>query len=328
MTTILEPVDQSSKNSIKRIVSTFSWRQNLIYVGFAVIFVLFSITLNDRGFLTSDNLLNIVRQTSTISVMAVGVVFVIAAAQIDLSVGATAGLASVTTAMTINSVGLVPGIVAGLATGVIVGLLNGFFVSVVGVPSFLATLGMLGMAQGAAMWITGAAPQAINDLDFTFLFGDSNIGPIPGLLLWTLLIVLIGHFGLRRTGFGRQVLATGGNSKAAAFSGVHTKRVVFLVLLLSSVLAALAGMLYAGRFHTGSYNTGTGDELSVIAAVILGGTSLFGGRASVVGALLGSLMIGLLNNGLILMGLDSAQQQVARGAIIILAVAVTARRRV
>jgi ribose transport system permease protein len=317
--------DVTFSRSIRRLVARFDWRQNLIYVGFAAIFVIFAITLGDRGFLTSDNLLNIVRQTSTISVMAVGMAFVIGAAQIDLSVGSTAGLASVVTAMAIGAVGVVPGMLAGLITGVIVGLINGLFVSIVGVPSFLTTLGMLGVAQGVAMWITGAAPQAIYNLHFTAIFGDGNIGPIPGLLIWTLVVVIIGHFVLRRTGFGRQVLATGGNSRAAAFSGVNTRWITFLVLFLSSILAALAGMLYGGRFHSGSYNTGTGDELSVIAAVILGGTSLFGGRASVIGALIGSLMIGLLNNGLILMGLDSSQQQIARGAIIVLAVAISRR---
>jgi ribose transport system permease protein len=326
MTTTIDRVDHSAVNSMKLVISKFGWRQNLIYVGFIGIFLVFAITLSNRGFLTSDNLLNIVRQTSTISVMAVGVAFVIAAAEIDLSVGAVAGLASVTSAMAIEAFGLVPGICAGVGTGLVVGAVNGFFVSIVGVPSFLMTLGMLGMAQGAAMWITGAAPQGIYDQQFTSIFGDSNIGPVPGLLIWTLAVVVIGHVVLRRTGFGRQVLATGGNSKAAVFSGVNTKRIVFLVLLLSSMLAALAGMLYAGRYHNGSYNTGTGDELSVIAAVILGGTSLFGGRASVVGALLGSLMMGLLNNGLILMGLDSSQQQFARGAIIVLAVAISRQR--
>jgi ribose transport system permease protein len=321
-TTVVRPERVSAGQLLQRL----NWRQNLIFLGFIVIFAIFAVTLNDRGFLNPDNLLNIVRQTSTISVMAVGMVFVIGAAQIDLSVGSTAGLASVTTAMAITAWGTTAGIVIGLATGLAVGILNGFFVSVVGVPSFLATLGMLGVAQGVAMWITGAAPQNIIDPSFTNFFGDADVGPVPGLLVWTLAAVILGHLLLRRTAFGRRVLATGGNQRAALFSGVHTKRVIFAVLVISGVLASVAGMLYAGRFHQGSYNTGAGDELSVIAAVILGGTSLFGGRATVIGALIGSLMIGLLNNGLILMGLDSSQQEVARGAIIVLAVAVARNR--
>ncbi|MCW2952189.1 MAG: monosaccharide transporter rane protein family [Conexibacter sp.] len=322
-TTVAPREGSSGLGRLKRL----DWRQNLIFLGFVGIFVIFAVTLSSKGFLNPDNLLNIVRQTSTISVMAVGMVFVIGAAQIDLSVGSTAGLASVTAAVAISSWGTVPGILVGLATGIAVGGINGFFVTVVGVPSFLTTLGMLGIAEGAAMWATGAVPQNIVDPTFTNLFGSADIGPVPGLLVWTLVAVGLGHVVLRRTAFGRRVLATGGNTRAALFSGVNTKRVVFAVLVLSGALAGVAGMLYAGRFHTGSYQTGTGDELSVIAAVILGGTSLFGGRASVVGALIGSLMIGLLNNGLILMGLDSSQQQIASGAIIILAVAITRSSR-
>jgi ribose transport system permease protein len=130
---------------------------------------------------------------------------------------------------------------------------------------------------------------------------------------------------LRHTSFGRGVLATGGNEEAARFSGVPTRRIKFAVMVLSSSAAAIAGMLYAGRLQSGRFQWGEGDELSVIAAVILGGTSLFGGRASVIGALLGSLMIGLINNGLILMGLEFSQQQIVRGAIIILAVALATR---
>jgi ribose transport system permease protein len=137
--------------------------------------------------------------------------------------------------------------------------------------------------------------------------------------------VIIGHIVLRRTSFGRGVLATGGNEEAARFSGVPTRRIKFSVMVLGSSAAAIAGMLYAGRLQSGRFQWGEGDELSVIAAVILGGTSLFGGRASVIGALLGSLMIGLINNGLILMGLEFSQQQIVRGGIIILAVALARR---
>jgi ribose transport system permease protein len=121
------------------------------------------------------------------------------------------------------------------------------------------------------------------------------------------------------------VLATGGNESAAAFSGINTRRVKFTVLLISGTVAGLAGMLYAGRFQSGRFDWGTGDELSVIAAAILGGTSLFGGKGSIVGAVTGALLMGLINNGLILLGLDYSQQQIVRGAIIILAVALARR---
>jgi ribose transport system permease protein len=303
----------------------FDWRQYVLYIGFVVLFAVFAITLHDDGFTTSDNLLNIVRQTATISVMAVAVTFVIGAAEIDLSVGAVAGLASVITAMAIDSMGVAAGIAAGLAVGILVGGINGTLVTVIGIPSFLVTLGMLGIAHGSAMWVTDSAPQPILEDSFNNAFGTGDLGPIPSLVIWTLAAVIVGHIVLRHTSFGRGVLATGGNEEAARFSGIPTRRIKLAVMVLSSSAAAVAGMLYAGRLQSGRFQWGEGDELSVIAAVILGGTSLFGGRASVIGALLGSLMIGLINNGLILMGLEFSQQQIVRGGIIILAVALATR---
>lgn len=300
-------------------------RDNILYIGFILLFAVFAVTLGDQGFTSSNNLLNIIRQTATISVMAVAVTFVIGAAEIDLSVGAVAGLASVVCAMALDSYGLAAGIAAGLLLGVAVGTLNGALVVWIGIPSFLVTLGMLGIAHGTAQWITDSAPQPILDDTFNNVFGSGDLGPIPSLVVWTAVAVAIGHVLLRRTSYGRGVLATGGNEEAARFSGVRTRRITFTVMLVSSVAAAIAGMLYAGRLQSGRFQWGEGDELSVIAAVILGGTSLFGGRASVIGALLGSLMIGLINNGLTLMGLEFSQQQIVRGAIIILAVALARR---
>jgi ribose transport system permease protein len=300
-------------------------RQNILYVGFVVLFVVFAVTLGDQGFTNSNNLLNIIRQTATISVMAVAVTFVIGAAEIDLSVGAVAGLASVICAMALDSYGLVPGILAGVLLGATVGAINGSLVVGLGIPSFLVTLGMLGIAHGTAQWITDSAPQPILSDSFNNVFGSGDLGPIPSLVIWTAVAVAIGHVLLRRTTYGRGVLATGGNEEAARFSGVPTRRIKFAVMMASSTVAAIAGMLYAGRLQSGRFQWGEGDELSVIAAVILGGTSLFGGRASVIGALLGSLMIGLINNGLTLMGLEFSQQQIVRGAIIIVAVALARR---
>jgi ribose transport system permease protein len=306
-------------------VRAWDWRRYVLYIGFALLFVVFAITLGDQGFTSSNNLLNIVRQTATISVMAVAVTFVIGAAEIDLSVGAVAGLASVVCAMALDSYGVAVGILAGILLGVAVGMINGTLVVLVGIPSFLVTLGMLGIARGTAQWITDSAPQPILKDSFNSVFGSGDLGPIPSMVLWTLVAVAVGHVLLRHTPYGRGVLATGGNEEAARFSGVPTRRIKFLVMVGSATVAALAGMLYAGRLQSGRFQWGEGDELSVIAAVILGGTSLFGGRASVIGALLGSLMIGLINNGLILMGLEFSQQQIVRGALIILAVALVSR---
>jgi ribose transport system permease protein len=281
----------------------------------------FSIILSGSGFLNPTNLLNIVRQTAIIAVMAVAMTFVIAAAEIDLSIGSLAGLASVVTALAILQYGILGGIVAGLLTGLIVGSINGFLVTRIGIPSFLVTLGMLSVAQGAAMWISATAPIPIANAPYNNIFGSGNIGPIPSLIIWPIVFLVIGHVVLRKTAYGRQVLATGGNAMAARFSGVKTGRIKFLVFLVMSIVAALAGMLYAGHLQSGRFQWGQGDELSVIAAVILGGTSLFGGAGTVVGSVFGALLIGLINNGLVLMGLDVSQQLIIRGLIIILAVA-------
>lgn len=310
----------------KNPLANLDWRRYVIYIGFAVVFLFFAITLGDDGFLTGNNLLNIVRQTATVTIIAVGMTYVIAAAQIDLSVGATAGLASVVTAMTIANYGVFLGILAGLAVGVVVGSVNGALVAMLKIPSFLVTLGMLGIAAGVAQWITKSAPQPILSDLYNKVFGSGDIGPIPGLIVWMIIVVVIGAIVLAKTRFGRQVLATGGNPVAAKFTGINTTSITFRVLLISALLAALAGMLYAGQLQSGRYQWGTGDELSAIAAVILGGTSLFGGSGTVVGTLFGALLIGLINNGLILAGLDTSQQQVVRGVIIILAVALARRK--
>jgi len=302
------------------------WRQNIIYIGIVVLFLIFAITLSDRGFLNLNNLLNIIRQTAMIAVMAIAMTFVLSAGEIDLSVGSVAGLATVTVAMAIAIAGPIAGVFAGLATGLIVGMFNGWLTTRVGIPSFLTTLAMMGIAKGAAMWISDTAAVPILNQSYAWIFGGGSIGRIPVLLFWVLILGAIGHIALRRTGFGRRVLATGGGETAARYSGIDTARIKFRVLVLSSVAAALAGMLYAGRLQSGRFQLGEGDELSVIAAAVLGGTSLFGGKGTVIGTVVGAMMIGMINNGLILMGLEFSQQLIARGGIIILAVALSQKR--
>ena len=303
-----------------------NWRQYIIYIGFVVIFVVFAITLSHKGFLNPNNLLNIVRQTAMIAVMAIAMTFVLSAGEIDLSVGAVAGLATVTVAMAIAVAGPLAGVLAGLATGIAVGMFNGWLTTRIGIPSFLTTLAMMGIAKGVAMWISDTAAVPILSPGYSWLFGGGNIGPIPVLLFWMVILGGIGQIVLRRSGFGRRVLATGGGETAARYSGIDTANIKFKVLVISSTAAALAGMLYAGRLQSGRFQLGEGDELSVIAAAVLGGTSLFGGKGTVIGTIVGALMIGLINNGLILMGLEFSQQLIARGAIIIFAVALSQKK--
>lgn len=302
-------------------IKKFEWRNYIVYLAFIGVFIYFSATLFDEGFLTSGNLFNIVRQTATISLMGLAMTFVISTGEIDLSVGSIAALSSLTGALAVQSgFGIIGGLIAGVSTGLAIGLVNGLLVTKAAIPSFLVTLGTMGAVKGLAMWVTDTAPVPIINSNFNFIFGSGDIGPIPILLLWTVVFTIIAHVLLRKTSFGRQTLATGGNENAARFSGVKTSRIKLLVFLGTGFMAGLAGLLYAGRMNAGRFSFGEGDELSVIAAVILGGTSLFGGVGTIIGTVVGALMIGTINNGLIIMGLDVSQQMMIKGLIIILAV--------
>jgi ribose transport system permease protein len=310
----------------RRHVDGFDWRSYVIYFTFGTLCVVFAITLRNDGFLSWQTPRNVLEQTAQISIMAVAMTFVIGSAEIDLSVGRVAGLASVTSAMAVSHWGVWAGIGVGLATGLTVGIMNGALVTLFRIPSFLVTLGMSLVALGTAMWITATESQPVLDQGFTRPLGGGHILGVQALIFWTAIVTAVGAVVLRKTAYGRHVLATGGNRTAAEFTGVNTRRIKFSVLVVSSVAAAFAGMLYAGVGQTGRFDTGAGNELTVIAAVILGGTSLFGGKATVIGSLIGSLMIGMINYGLNLGGLDSSQQFVVQGIIIVVAVALGRRK--
>ncbi len=299
----------------------------VVYICFAAVLVFFGLTIGDKGFLTVANLFNITRTTSMIAVMGVAMTFVISAGELDLSVGSTAALAALVAALTIQAgYGVAGGIAAAVLSGLAVGAVNGFFVTVVNIPSFLVTLGMLQFVRGLDMRVTYTKPVAIANETFNGIFGFGSVAGLPSLLLWSLLAAAVGHVVLKYTPFGRSVLATGGNRLAARYSGINTGRVKFQCFLISGAAAALAGMLYSGMMQTARYSFGTGGELATIAAVILGGTSLFGGKGTIIGTFVGALLIGTINNGLIIMGLDVSEQNMVAGAIIILAVAFGRKR--
>ena len=259
-------------------------------------------TLQDEGFLTERNLLNIVRQTTPVTVMAVAMVFVLSAGEIDLSLGAVVALSALVTAEVMQSQSAVVAVGAGLGVGLAVGAVNGLFVTLLRLPSFLVTLASMGIVAGLARTITDLQSVAIENQAFSDIFGAGDVGPIPGLALWALGAVVLGQFLFRHQRFGAHVVATGDNVSAARVSGIRVDRVKFAVLVLSGAAAALAGILYTGRLQAASYTFGEQDLLTVIAAVVIGGTRLFGGQGSVIGALIGSLLLGMLTNGLILVG--------------------------
>ena len=302
-------------------------QQYVVYVGFLAIFLFFAIVLKDSGFLTVRNLSNIVLQTAPATIMAIGLVFVMSAGEIDLSIGSTVAVAALAAAVTMQGYGLVPGVLAGLGCGLLIGLVNGVLVAYVRLPSFLVTLATLGLFAGVSRSMTDLRSIPVTNEAFTGFFGSGSLLGIPSLIWWTAIAVAFGHILYRETRFGAHVLAIGDNARAASVSGISVPKMRLAVLMISGALAGLAGLLYAGRLQAAKYTLGETDLMTVIAAVIVGGTLLNGGKGSIIGALVGSLMMGMLNNGLILMGLSVSDQMIVRGLIILAAVAVSLREK-
>jgi ribose transport system permease protein len=321
-----EPVPAlASSGSVRRRLAVGRVDNLIVYVGFFAIFVIFSITLSDRGFLTVENLSNIARQTAMVSVMAFGMTFVLSAGEIDLSIGAVVALSSMVVAVLLRETSPLVAIPGALIVGIVVGIANGLLTTKLRIPAFLVTLGTMSIVVGMARLITDLEPVPITNEWYIFWFGSGSVGPIPVLMLWTAALLVVFHVLLRHTPFGRQVLATGGNRTAARFSGIRTDRIKTATFVLMGLMASVAGMLFAGRLAGARYTLGEAELMTVIAATVIGGTSMFGGRGSVVGALVGSLLMGTLNNGLLLLGLSVSEQLIARGVIIILAVALSLR---
>ena len=305
--------------------SRFNLQQYVVYLGFLAIFLFFAFMLGDSGFLTVRNLSNIVLQTAPVTIMAIGLVFVMSAGEIDLSIGSIVAVSALAAAVTIASYGMAAGIVAGLGAGILIGLINGALVAYVRLPSFLVTLATMGLFAGVSRSMTDLRSISVTNETFTGFFGSGSLLGVPSLIWWTVIAIAIGHLVYRETRFGAHVLATGDNARAASVSGISVPKIRLAVLTISGGLAGLAGLLYAGRLQAAKYTLGETDLMTVIAAVIVGGTLLNGGKGSIVGALVGSLMMGMLNNGLILMGLSVSDQMIVRGLIILTAVAVSLR---
>ncbi|MEA3093980.1 MAG: ribose transport system permease protein [Caballeronia sp.] len=298
-------------------------RPYALYFAFAILLVVFSFA--SPWFLSIDNFLNIGRQTALVSIIAIGMTFVIIARQIDLSVGSALALSGMSAALAMAHIGdnWIIGAIAGIGTGAIVGAINGVVVTRLNIPSFLVTLGTLSAARGLALLVTTTRPVIITNDSFVSLFGEGDIFGVPVPIIWTLLAVIAGILLLHYSVFGRQIYAAGGNPTAALYSGINIRRVTTLAFILTGALAGLAALVLSARSHAARPDVVQGLELDVIASVTLGGCSLFGGRGFVLGTLLGSLIIGTLNNGLVLLGVSSSLQLVIKGAIIVAAVAFT-----
>jgi ribose transport system permease protein len=295
-------------------------REYFVYIGLAALVLFFSVA--SPYFLTAQNLFNIGRQTAVVSIVAVGMAFVIINAQIDLSVGSVFALCGMASALVLQYIVnfWLLGALAAVAVGIVFGFLNGWITVKLGVPSFLATLGMLGVARGIALIITDTKPVLISNPTYFEIFGESSLFGLPIALVWTLVIVAIGVVVLHKSIFGLRVYATGGNPQAARFTGINTQWTIIWSFVITGALVGVASLLFTGIARAARPDLGSGLELDVIAAVILGGVSLFGGRGKIIGVLAGSLIIGVMNNGLVLLGVTSSVQEVIKGIIIIAAV--------
>ncbi|MEV4005207.1 ABC transporter permease [Actinomadura sp. NPDC049753] len=277
------------------------------------------LTIASPVFLTHNNLMNVGLATSVAALLAVGQSYVIILAEIDLSVGAALGFTAVVTAQTLRDHGLVAGVGAGVATGAAIGLVNGLLVTKTRMPSFIATLATMSVLSGLSLQLTKGNPVAVTDYDFQGI-GQSRIAGVPVPVVIMLVVFAVFGYLLARTRFGRYVYATGDNTEAARLSGVRTDRVKILAFVISGVLAALAGFILTARLSTAEPTAGTGLELEAIAAVIIGGTSLAGGRGTLLGTLVGALVLGVIDNGMNLLDVSPFLQNVVKGLVILLAV--------
>jgi ribose/xylose/arabinose/galactoside ABC-type transport system permease subunit len=300
-------------------------RPYMLYIAFAILLVIFSFA--SPWFLSLENFLNIGRQTTLVSIVAVGMTFVIIARQIDLSVASNLALSGMAASLAMAYVAnnWIVGALAGIGCGALVGFINGLLTTRLAIPSFLVTLGTLSAARGLALMVTNTKPVIITDETYFAVFGEGSLLGIPAPIAWTVAAMIVGILLLHYNIFGRRIYAAGGNPTAALYSGIQIKRVTTLAFVLTGMLAGLAALVLSARSHAARPDVVQGMELDVIASVILGGCSLFGGRGFILGTLLGSLIIGTLNNGLVLLGVSSPMQLVIKGAIIVAAVAFTKR---
>jgi ribose/xylose/arabinose/galactoside ABC-type transport system permease subunit len=317
-------------------------------VGLALLAIVILAAITVPGFFTRGNLTIVLLHVSVNAILALGMTFVIVTAGIDLSVGSVVGLAGVLVAATVTNASVlsVVGVAGATALAVLVGVIsgagigaaNGAVIAYLRVAPFMVTLATMTMARGAARLFTGGVPigfpamdDASFDLKVAALDALNAIGggriPVPGLprgfpvpALIMLILVVIGALVLSRTKFGRHVYAVGGNEEAARLSGVPIRRVKLGVYAISGACAGIAAVLMVGQLRSGGPDAGMLYELNAIAAAVIGGASLFGGLGTAWGALIGALLIGVLNNALDLMGVQAFWQEISKGAIILLAV--------
>lgn len=298
-------------------------RRSVVRVESLAVLALFCVVLSFLSpyFLSVANILNVLLATSVIGVLAYGATFVIAAAGIDLSLGSVLGLAGVAGALSMNELGLPwpGGVLVFLAAGAACGCINGLIVTLGRIPPFIVTLGTLGVARGLALVLTNGAPVYGLDPAFVYL-GQGRPAGIPTPVIIFLGVGAICHFVLSYTRFGKYAVVIGDNESAARAMGIRVDRLRVALYSLAGLLAGVSGLLFAARTNAGDPTAGVSYELTAITATVLGGTNLFGGRATIFGTLVGALIMGVLQNGLNLMAVSSFYQQILIGVVLVLAV--------
>lgn len=287
----------------------------ILLVFFAIFWIL---TPNFRSF---ANMMNIFRATSINLVIATGMTMVILTGGIDLSVGAIAALTAVVALKISLSTASYLAVPAALVTGMVAGLINGSLVAYVGLPPFIATLGAMTYLRGVAFLLCNGVSIINSNLSFAWI-GNDYLGPFPWLMVIAVLVVLVAFWILKKTVYGMRVYAVGGNLQAARYTGIKVQNMLLSVYVISGLCSALGGVMIASRLYSANGLIGNGYELDAIAAAIIGGTSFTGGKGNVIGTLFGALIMGILNNGLTILGVSYYSQQVVRGIVIIAAVTV------
>jgi ribose transport system permease protein len=314
-----------------RIGSIIAARETGVLLALLVICVF--LTFATSSFLTVRNLLNVGRQISLLGIMAIGMTFVLVSREVDLSVGSTYAISGLVTGMLIvRGSALIPALSAGLLVGMVIGAMNGVLSTYGKLPSFIATLGMLSVVRGAALLITDGQPVTVDTtrggrsevVDQFYQLGQGQLfGMIPMLLVCFLIVAAISWLVLAKTTFGFRVYAVGGSEKAARLSGIQVFHTKILTFTLMGLLSAIAGILSLAFLPSGQAGrTGVGLELDVIAAAIVGGASLSGGEGTILGTIFGTLIIGILRNGLVLLSISPFWQTTAIGLVIICAVGI------
>ena len=272
-------------------------------------------------FLTPNNMFNILRQNASNLFLATGMTMVIILGGIELSVGSVIALSGCVAAGCVVNLGLpeAVGFLAAILVGAIVGMFNGLVICKTDIPPFIVTLASMNIAKGIALVYTQGAP--IRCMTDAFKFpGAGYVGPVPTPGILMLIVFVIAALMINRTQLGRHIYAVGGNAQAAKFSGINVSKVKFIVYTYTGIMAGIAGVVVASRLYSGQPTAGDGAEMDAIAAVVVGGTSMSGGSGRIGGTLIGVLIIGVLNNGLNLMGVDSNWQYIVKGLVILLAV--------